>query len=174
MAELHSNLYYRHGDAEVMQKLDALFLEAEGEKQHFQRSEPERGLCQILFPVQGRNVMRRIIAGVLSSLVLGSPAFAAQAGTGMDEQQISRYFGVISCVDRTFFDGGYDVGDPDRESLMSAVLAKYDLPKYDEELFQKDDEIKKDNDSYLDAYMACGADDWVIEVAEQRGIYPQE
>lgn len=118
--------------------------------------------------------MRRILGSALASLVLGSLAFSVQAETGMDKQQISKYFGVISCVDRTFFDGGYDVGDPDRESLMSEVLARYGLPKYDEELFQKEDEIKKDNDSYLEAYMACGDDDWVIEVAEQRGITPEE
>lgn len=174
MAELHSNLYYRPGDAEVMQKLDALFLEAEGEKQHFQRSEPERGLCQILFPVQGRNVMRRIIAGVLSSLVLGSPAFAAQPETGMDQQQISKYFGAISCIDGIFFQGGYTPGDQDRESLMTDVLAKHGLPKYDQVLFRKKDEIKIDNTSFMKTYMACVDDESIWELAQKYDITSQD
>lgn len=117
--------------------------------------------------------MRRIFVGVVVSM-LGAAAFAAQPEAGMDKRQIASYFAVISCVDRTFYDGGYDEGDPDRESLMSEALAKYGLPKYDEALFQKESKIEQDHNSYMTTYMACSEDEWLIKVAEQRGITPEE
>lgn len=58
MAELHSNLYYKHGDAEVMRKLDALFLEAQGDEQRIKE------ICKSLAPEDGEYLAQEIIDAV--------------------------------------------------------------------------------------------------------------
>ena len=50
MAELHSNLYYKHGDAEVMRMLDALFREVTGDEQRFTE------ICRSLNPERGEEL----------------------------------------------------------------------------------------------------------------------
>lgn len=55
MAELHSNLYYKHADSGVMQQLDTLFKKIEGDEQRF------RALCLELNPGQGEELAQKLL-----------------------------------------------------------------------------------------------------------------
>jgi hypothetical protein len=70
------------------------------------------------------------------------------------ESTHSRWKGVISCVDRNFYDGGYDVGDAKRIALMNAFLTLQGLPPYDEAGIERE---VKDRDSFMTGYESCEA-----------------
>lgn len=80
---------------------------------------------------------------------------------------------MISCVDSTFFDGGYTEGEPDRIKIMNVLLTKVRLPAYDESL--KDKKIAFDADPYMKGYEACD-NHWGFLKTEAKkiGIAPEE
>lgn len=106
------------------------------------------------------------------ALIAAIIAYPVSAEAAMDTKMLSKYMGVISCVDRTFFDGGYTPGEPQREALMNAMLAKVGLPNYQESLMGSP---TKDKEGYLAGYSACD-DNWDYLAAEARkvGIDPDE
>lgn len=105
-------------------------------------------------------------------IALSLVTISALAGSEMNDQQLSRYLGVISCVDSSFFDGGYTPGEPDREHLMTALLTKVGLPKYDESLV---DLNVPDTDSYVEGLDACNEHwDFLESAARKAGIEPED
>lgn len=74
------------------------------------------------------------------------------ADTTMSDKELSKYLGVVECVDDIFFEGGYSPGEPEREALMTALLTKVGLAKYDEGLMDK---RYDDLQSHTEGYNAC-------------------
>lgn len=70
----------------------------------------------------------------ITPLIVGlSLATFTHAGE-LNEAQ-SRYQGAATCIDRLFFEGGYQEGDSAREKLISEFLMHHQLPGYDEILY---------------------------------------
>ncbi|MCL6416970.1 hypothetical protein MIB92_15015 [Aestuariirhabdus sp. Z084] len=113
--------------------------------------------------------MKKLLFSVLWSVTcLSTPAIAR---SDMDDQQLSKYLGVIKCIDRSFFGGGYSPGEPGRETLMNALLSKEGLPAFNESMVG----LKpKDMDSYMEGYSACD-NNWpyISAEAEKIGMNPE-
>lgn len=77
---------------------------------------------------------------------------ARSTSTTLEGGALSHYLGVIACVDRSYFDGGYVPGEPAREELMNAMLKKLSLPAYDESLLETE---AGDSDAYMQGYADC-------------------
>ncbi len=119
--------------------------------------------------------MKSRINNIAVACLFGTIVTSVQAGTDMNGKEISKYLGVIACVDRTFFDGGYQVGDKTRESLMTDFLAKQSMPEYSEEIFSKESEIKKDTASYMEGYMTCDNDyDNLTKTAQSHNVAAED
>ncbi|WP_271103185.1 hypothetical protein [Pseudomonas tohonis] len=82
----------------------------------------------------------------------------------------SRYQGAVSCIDRLFYDGGYDVGDARREALITEFLAHYQLPAYDEARYAAGEGADIDRDAYMAGYQLCEEDvDYVTKLGAKHG-----
>ncbi|MBB4822056.1 hypothetical protein HNP29_005469 [Pseudomonas alcaligenes] len=102
---------------------------------------------------------------LIGSLLL---PLAVQAAT-LDADQ-SRYRGAVSCIDRLFYDGGYDVGDAKREALITEFLAHYQLPAYDEARYAAGEGADIDREAYMAGYMLCDEDvDYVDKLGAKHG-----
>lgn len=116
--------------------------------------------------LDGTGMNRRLsFALTLASLSVGLATPTAAAG---DDGTHSRWKGVIACVDRNFFDGGHEAGDPVREALMNDFLALQELPAYAEDGQQQD---ARDSDAYMAGYESCDARWSELEgLAKKHGI----
>lgn len=109
------------------------------------------------------------------TLALCLPALAL-ASTPNEEQ--ARYRGAISCIDRLFWDGGYDEGDSRREKMINEFLGHYQLPVYNEAIYSQGKAIEGDADmqAYMAGYDLCSQDpDYVIALGKRHGYQlPEE
>jgi len=112
--------------------------------------------------------MKKIIPLTLLAMGLSLNTYAE-----MTKIELSKYQGVISCVDRSFFDGGYTEGEPERLKIMNVLLEKVGLQSYEESLKQK--KIKIDTDSYMEGYETCDNNwDFLKVEAKKVGIAPED
>ncbi|WP_043309365.1 hypothetical protein [Pseudomonas sp. ML96] len=117
--------------------------------------------------------MTRRLATLAISLSLATLSHAAAA----DETQ-AHYRGAISCIDRLFWDHGYDEGDSQRLKMINEFLAHYRLPAYDEVVYSHGKAIE--GDAAMQAYMAgydlCSQDtEYVIALGKRYGLeLPEE
>lgn len=97
---------------------------------------------------------------------------SSSVALGADEATHSRWKGVVSCVDRNFYDGGYDVGDAKRIALMNGFLALQGLPSYEEAGIERE---VKDRDAFMAGYESCEAR-WteLKALAQKQGLSARE
>lgn len=118
-------------------------------------------------------IMNLRIATLALSLCLTQLTYATEP-----QEAQSRYWGAIACIDRLFFDGGYQEGEGERENLINEFLSHYQLPAYDEALYTQrngpDAEI--DTQAYIAGYDLCSQDvDYVDALGERYGYeIPEE
>lgn len=100
-------------------------------------------------------------AGQLSSQLQACPAKPAPpdhsaAYAALDEAQLAWYQAQTECIDSLFYDGMHQVGDPERERLVSLRLQGTALPPYREEQFEAALAQRAKPPAYdQDAYFAC-------------------
>lgn len=87
-----------------------------------------------------------------------SAAYAA-----LTEEQYNWYFAQVECIDRTYYDGEYEVGDKERMRLINRRVATKNLPVYVDEQFEafKAKRTRQgdfDMGAYMEAYSACDHD----------------
>ncbi|MBC9249978.1 hypothetical protein A9179_06775 [Pseudomonas alcaligenes] len=107
------------------------------------------------------------LAALALTLSLTPLAYAADS----NEAQ-ARYRGAISCIDRLFWDGGYDEGDSQREKMINEFLGHYQLPAYNEVIYSQGKAIEGDADmqAYMAGYDLCSQDtDYVIALGKRYG-----
>lgn len=113
------------------------------------------------------------IAALTLGLCLTSLTHAADS-----KEDQSRYRGAIACIDRLFFDGGYQEGDTEREKLINEFLSHYQLPAYDEAIYTQRNGPGADIDmqAYIAGYDLCSQDvDYVDALGERYGYQiPEE
>ena len=113
----------------------------------------------------------------MSALALGlCLTTLAQANDSSEAQ--SRYRGAISCIDRLFWDGGYDEGDSQREKMINEFLGHFQLPVYNEVIYSQGKAIEGDADmqAYMAGYELCSQDtEYVIALGKRYGLQlPEE
>lgn len=117
--------------------------------------------------------MTRPITTLILGLCLAPFAHAAE----LDEAQ-SRHQGAITCIDRLFFDGGYDEGDTRRVALIDAFLTHHRLPAYDEARYSQGQVsgTQVDMQAYMAGYGLCSDDfDAVVALGKRHGYQlPEE
>ena len=87
-----------------------------------------------------------------------SAAYAA-----LTDEQYNWYFAQVECIDRIYYDGGYEVGDQERMRLINRRVATKKLPVYVDEQFEAFKAKRPrsgdfDMAGYMDAYSACDHD----------------
>jgi hypothetical protein len=114
--------------------------------------------------------MRRTTWAVLAIALTSASAIAADNAAEVESSDAihSRWKGVIACVDRSFYDGGYEEGNAKREALMNSFLSLQKLPAYNEDRLKL--EIK-DRDAYMAGYESCEARWAELEaLAKKHGV----
>ena len=90
----------------------------------------------------------------------------------------SRYQGAATCIDRLFFEDGYQEGDSAREKLISEFLTHHQLPGYDEARYTQGQTPGTDLDmqAYMAGYDLCSEDaDYVTALGKRHGYQlPEE
>lgn len=113
------------------------------------------------------------MAALALTLSLTQPAHASET----NEAQ-ARYRGAISCIDRLFWDGGYDDSDSQREKMINEFLGHYQLPAYNEVIYSQGKAIEGDADmqAYMAGYDLCSQDtEYVIALGKRYGLQlPEE
>ncbi|MES2821139.1 MAG: hypothetical protein V4812_19355 [Pseudomonadota bacterium] len=111
--------------------------------------------------------MTRPIAALMLGLCLAGFAHAAE----LDEAQ-SRHQGAITCIDKLFFDGGYEVGDTERVKLIDEFLTHHQLPAYDEALYSQGQAsgTKVEMPAFMAGYGLCYEDvDYLLALGKRHG-----
>lgn len=98
------------------------------------------------------------------------------AGDNMSADKMSRYMGVMRCVDNIFYDGGYDPDDSERIAVMNDVLERNGLPLYNEVVYSKIDNMmasKSDGfnfEIFLDSSVTCLNMQEVMELEKKYDV----
>jgi hypothetical protein len=125
----------------------------------------------MLYLVSSLNV-KEITMKKVSIISLSLLLIAPITNADMTVEELSKYQGAASCVDRIFFEDGYDEGDKDRVKIISIMLDKVGLPAFNESLYEK--KIKIDRDAYMDGYSACDEHwDFINAKAKELGLAPE-
>lgn len=87
-----------------------------------------------------------------------SAAYAA-----LTDEQYNWYFAQVECIDRSFYDGGFEYGDAERMRLINRRVATKNLPRYVDEQFEAFKAKRPrsgdfDMAGYMAAYSACDQD----------------
>ncbi|MGL4315907.1 MAG: hypothetical protein ACRCTL_04775 [Pseudomonas sp.] len=113
----------------------------------------------------------------MAALALGLCLTTLAQATESSESQ-SHYRGAISCIDRLFWDGGYDEGDSQRLKLINEFLSHHQLPAYDEVIYSQGKAIEAEADlqAYMAGYDLCSQDvDYVTALGKRHGYeLPEE
>lgn len=103
-------------------------------------------------------------------LALGLALTGSAHAVELNEAQ-SRYQGAVTCIDRLFYDGGYDEGDAQRVALINEFLSHNKLPAYDEATYsqaqQKGTQI--DTTAFMAGYELCNEVDYVTALGKRHG-----
>jgi hypothetical protein len=77
-------------------------------------------MLYLVSSLNAKEITMKIISIISLSLLLIAPIINAD----MTVEELSKYQGTASCVDRIFFKDGYDEGDKDRVKIISIMLDK--------------------------------------------------